>query len=882
MISIYKSTFDKKGLQTTADVVMGNIQRGEAIKKQIEHLRALQTKEERSDFKVKNLPAVTWSGTFSERKAAALIEHSKLICLDIDALEEEQLNNLRSIVYTDLYVYAAFVSPSGNGLKVIICIDVLDDDLANGGYKDVHLSFFNQLTEYAKQKWSVTIDPSGKDVSRLCYLSSDAEAYYNPDSTPFPYNWDTEEQSPEPPKLFFDVTENPDYSTEEKPAPTAQKKEQDDWKVLEETVLLLEQHRLDITDNYPDWVKIGMALASMGEAARSYFHRVSALSSKYDAAATDKKFDDALQKGKNITVASFYFYANPALEPYKKSSKPKNTRPKAAAQGEHQSDNETETEALAADFIYPVWDKYGMIKDLKIDNVRLLEICRALGFVRLELAEGTVFVQKKGAILHKVERKHIIDALFDYLYGLPEDIVLEHIAKGDDGKYVSIPRKMLINKVMAGQGTYLSEDKLLHLRDPQNDYARLRHTQHEAWFFYANGGVRIDAGEVVLIPYEKLPGFVWAGNAHKRTFKKADYSNFTFKKFVWNITNGKDITGEEAEKRYLAMRTLIGYLLHSFFKTKLSAIAFTDSRISDKAEGRSGKTLLCDSMSHMLNAEVEDHEPVNKFYEALNGKDFNPEDRFRYQTLNPQTVLVVINDLQRNFNVENLFNDITDGLQSQQKTAMPIRIRAKMAITCNQTLKIEGGSAKHRVIQCELADYYSANYEPSQEFGEWFFRDWTPEQWQMFDSFMLDCVALYFKHGVIVPSTINLEQRNLLDRTNEEFVNWWNDAIEKEQIKPGREYDKKELFDDFKKPYDEKDFKYLTAKLFTNWLRLASEVTPGFGLVKKEHERKSSGKNMIKFPQFVSSTPEESDEKETPKEEVKQEPVNAIQKDIGF
>lgn len=65
---------------------------------------------------------------------------------------------------------------------------------------------------------------------------------------------------------------------------------------LEHICTLVEEHKTDLTADYLDWVRIGAAMAHEGgEAARSYFHRISRFYPGYDPQKTDQKFDNLLR-----------------------------------------------------------------------------------------------------------------------------------------------------------------------------------------------------------------------------------------------------------------------------------------------------------------------------------------------------------------------------------------------------------------------------------------------------------------------------------------------------------------------------------------------------------------------------------------------------------
>ena len=64
-----------------------------------------------------------------------------------------------------------FRSPSGNGIKWIIPV------VNNNGHD--HEYYFRAVSNYLKS-FGITVDKSGKDVSRACFLPHDPNAFINP------------------------------------------------------------------------------------------------------------------------------------------------------------------------------------------------------------------------------------------------------------------------------------------------------------------------------------------------------------------------------------------------------------------------------------------------------------------------------------------------------------------------------------------------------------------------------------------------------------------------------------------------------------------------------------------------------------------------------
>ena len=70
----------------------------------------------------KRLPSICFSGKFPKRESSSLLQHSGLICLDVDDVSLEEVSAVKEALSHEDEVMAIFVSPSGNGVKILIKI----------------------------------------------------------------------------------------------------------------------------------------------------------------------------------------------------------------------------------------------------------------------------------------------------------------------------------------------------------------------------------------------------------------------------------------------------------------------------------------------------------------------------------------------------------------------------------------------------------------------------------------------------------------------------------------------------------------------------------------------------------------------------------------
>lgn len=147
--------------------------------------RAVFNPDDKTDYDIikATLPAFVphlFSGT---RASKNISDYSGLVLLDYDGLTQDESEQLRDKVFaTSPYCVMAFLSPSGRGVKALIFTDATDKDKAERTYYAVVRHYEALVNDCLGRV--VPIDESGKDASRLCYLSYDPNIYYNPNAEP--------------------------------------------------------------------------------------------------------------------------------------------------------------------------------------------------------------------------------------------------------------------------------------------------------------------------------------------------------------------------------------------------------------------------------------------------------------------------------------------------------------------------------------------------------------------------------------------------------------------------------------------------------------------------------------------------------------------------
>lgn len=130
-----------------------------------------ESKMEAYERAKKSLPAFTPSATFKGgRKTEYLTAYNPLLVLDIDKLSKEQLHNAKALAKENRYTFSCFTSPSGNGLKILVKVNSSQEN---------HKEAFLLLQKHYEELLQLPIDKSGKDITRLCFVSYDTDLYLN-------------------------------------------------------------------------------------------------------------------------------------------------------------------------------------------------------------------------------------------------------------------------------------------------------------------------------------------------------------------------------------------------------------------------------------------------------------------------------------------------------------------------------------------------------------------------------------------------------------------------------------------------------------------------------------------------------------------------------
>lgn len=443
--------------------------------------------------------------------------------------------------------------------------------------------------------------------------------------------------------------------------------------------------------------------------------------------------------------------------------------------------------------------------DLKIDVGKFINILKSLGFARFDDQTAHSYIKiDKNIVKHITNLAHIRDCFDDWLIENHNDTEVSYQA--------------IHNKVINTTNHIFGEHVLsrLRLEKPLNFK---KDTYNESYIFYQNTVIVIDKKGFYQKKYSELDFFVWDDLIVKRDFVYTQDKG-QYQRFCELVSNA-----DKNPKHFESLKTIIGYLLHDYKEGQRKAINFTDCALERGKEGRSGKSLFAKSLGHIRNLT------------DISGKSFNPENPRKYDQAQKNTQIIHLNDLKKDFQLESIYNDITDNLEIRHIYSNPFYISPKIILSSNRPLLLNTGSDRDRVIEFEFSNYFSEHYTPFEEFGGKGILNngWENTEWQMFDSFIVDCLKLYFEVGILTPENTLLNKRKIIYELGE-FVGFC------EGYEHNTEYDKDVEIQRYLRFSGEN----LTLTKFTQYLKKYANLS-GLEYTERRERSKGSDKTFFKI-----------------------------------
>ena len=423
------------------------------------------------------------------------------------------------------------------------------------------------------------------------------------------------------------------------------------------------------------------------------------------------------------------------------------------------------------------------------------------GFYKKQLTnDNHIYIKEIDNVIEEVTPEFINDLVRGYVESIG-DIKFKYYNED-----FSIPHSALKNTYLKQHQNIVNNKWLTNIQIHSKPI--LKDTETSSFFVFNNCYVEVTKEGITKKNIEELKGYcVWKDQIKPYDFNYKNDTKGEYEKFINNVCNNDD-------QRFKAFRSAIGYLLHDYFNpTKGQAVLFYDEALttSDKPNGGTGKGATVNGLKILR--------PTAK----IDGKNYKSDDKFKWSNVTPSTQIVWIDETNKNFQFNDMFSCLTDGWQierkHQNKFDIPPEESPKVVICSNVILENKGTSNKRRQFIIEFSDYYSKRIVNgtetpiADEHGILFSKDWSVNEWNLFFSFMFDCLKLYLKEGLIEYQSINVDLNLLKQQTCDEFIEY----ITNNPPPLNTRIEIKNLFEPFKSSYlgEDSNFKQRT---FTNWL----------------------------------------------------------------
>jgi hypothetical protein len=281
---------------------------------------------------------------------------------------------------------------------------------------------------------------------------------------------------------------------------------------------------------------------------------------------------------------------------------------------------------------------------------------------------------------------------------------------------------------------------------------------------------------------------------------------------------------EESGKRLNRLMTIIGYMLHKYKDpANAKAVILLDTDHLSGPSGGTGKGIIVKAIGQVRKLNRED------------GKSISTSNRFNLANVDEYTDIIVIDDVPKGFNFEDIFSMVTDGVtiekKYQNKFILPFDRSPKIMLSSNYLIAGNTSSHRRRRVEFQVTNYFNAGFTPEDKYGHRLFDEWDNEQWLLFYNLMIGCQQKYLKNGIVQSDPEVLWYPRLQADTCQEFADF-----AEEHFTLDHKHDKKEMLEAFKAEYP--DFKSMKQRTFTSWIKQYAGIR-GYKLIESHsgHQR---------------------------------------------
>lgn len=389
-------------------------------------------------------------------------------------------------------------------------------------------------------------------------------------------------------------------------------------------------------------------------------------------------------------------------------------------------------------------------RGIVIEPSNLVALLSELGYYKFTKSK-TGYIKLEGKIISEATANDMQIAVHNYLNDIP-DKKLKKVKDHNEVWEFIINKKYLFREVTL---SYLPSLNLEFHRD----------TKNEIHLYLKTGYLIITSKNIQFKTYAELDGVIWSESVVKAPFTELNYGKSDYEVFLGNTQKNND-------RRVANSMIVLGYLMHRYnFHSKMKIACFTDELISREANGGTGKNLTLELLGFIRSMVV------------INGKRLNLRSRFTFQKVEDYHDIILLNDVRRNLDIEDLYSDTSEGIEVEKKginaTSKDRNTTSKFVITANYRKLVSSGSTRRRVVDVFYSDYYNYKFTVADEFQKELFNDFNQDEWNQVITFAIRCCQLYLREGL--PKSKSLEEEALEMSTPNGFVEFMDLVIQKER-----------------------------------------------------------------------------------------------------
>ena len=197
--------------------------------------------------------------------------YTKDIVIDIDGIDE--VDNLFNKMTANPFIKFMFISPGGNGIKVVFESNIPDGEYDIKLIKEFHAFTYTNIVHQLNNDYKIEVDTSGSNISRRCILSKGRKFYYNEDYCVVE-SWDGFNKRTIKKSKSVKVSHN--IQGINKP-------------LYEKAISFFADNGIDAFSDYKDWVKLSfLVYKNFKDSGLIIFDKLSQFSSNYDPSAVSK------------------------------------------------------------------------------------------------------------------------------------------------------------------------------------------------------------------------------------------------------------------------------------------------------------------------------------------------------------------------------------------------------------------------------------------------------------------------------------------------------------------------------------------------------------------------------------------------------------------